>query len=189
MRSRLPRIAPLKRADAAPQVEAMYKRMDAMGNPPPNMHLTFGKNPALYEKWLPFATYIIPASSLTHRDRQILILRSAFQWRCGYVWSQHVEISKYFAVLSDDEMAALGNDGADELWSREERALIAAVDETRTEGAISDPVWSILAGRYGEDRLLDLVFTIGQYSLISTALRSLRVQLDAKLSLPSWAAI
>ena len=83
MANRRPRIAPLKREDAAPQVEAMYKRMDAMGNPPPNMHLTFGKNPGLYEKWLPFATYIIPASSLAHRDRQILILRSAYSWRCG----------------------------------------------------------------------------------------------------------
>ncbi len=188
MNGRPPRIAPLKREDAAPQVEVMYRRMDAMGNPPPNMHLTFGKNAGLYEKWLPFATYIIPASSLGHRDRQILILRSAFRWRCGYVWSQHVEISKYFAALSGDEIAALCSDGADELWSREERALIAAVDETRAAGEISDPVWSVLAGRYGEDQLLDLVFTIGQYSLISTALRSLRVQLDAGLSLPSWAA-
>jgi len=187
MASRPPRITPLKREEAAPQVEAMYKRMDAMGNPPPNMHLTFGKNPGLYEKWLPFATYIIPASSLEHRDRQILILRSAFKWRCGYVWSQHVRISKHFAALSDREIAALCNDGADDHWSPAERALIAAVDETRTVGEISDPVWKVLAGRYGEGQLLDLVFTIGQYSLISTALRSLRVQLDGGLTLPDWA--
>ena len=182
-----PRIAPLKRQDAAPQVEAMYKRMDAMGNPPPNMHLTFGKNPALYERWLPFATYIIPASSLGHRDRQILILRSAFKWRCGYVWSQHVEISKRFTVLSDDEIANLCGDGADGSWSRTERALIAACDETRAAGEISDPVWSVLSGSFDEGQLLDLVFTIGQYGLISTALRSLRVQLDQGLTLPSWA--
>ncbi|OFW97239.1 MAG: hypothetical protein A3D94_13730 [Alphaproteobacteria bacterium RIFCSPHIGHO2_12_FULL_66_14] len=189
MASRPPRIAPLKREDAAPQVEAMYRRMEAMGNSPPNMHLTFGKNPGLYEKWLPFATYIIPASSLGHRDRQILILRSAFKWQCGYVWSQHVRISRFFAALSDQEIAALCNDGTDESWSPTERALIAAVDETRTVGEISDPVWKVLAVRYGEDQLLDLVFTIGQYALISTALRSLRVQLDGGFSLPDWAAI
>lgn len=187
MTSRPPRISPLKRQDAAPAVEAMYKRMDAMGNPPPNMHLTFGKNPALYEKWLPFATYVIPASSLKHRDRQILILRSAFEWRSGYVWSQHVEMSKRFNALSAEEMAALSTEGADGAWSPVERALIAAVDETRTSGEISDPVWDVLAAAYREDQLLDLVFTIGQYSLISTALRSLRVQLDRGLTLPAWA--
>lgn len=166
----------------------MYKRMEAMGNPPSNMHLTFGKNPGLYEKWLPFATYIIPASSLEHRDRQILILRSAFKWQCGYVWSQHVRISRYFAALSDQEIAALGSNGTDEGWSAAERALIAAVDETRIVGEISDPVWKVLASRYGEEQLLDLVFTIGQYGLISTALRSLRVQLDDGFALPDWAA-
>jgi hypothetical protein len=42
------------------------------------MHPTFAKkNSNLYAKWLPFATYIIPASSLAPRDRQILILRCA----------------------------------------------------------------------------------------------------------------
>ena len=101
--------------------------------------------------------------------------RSAFKWRCGYVWSQHVEISKRFAVLSDDEIANLCGDGADGSWSRAERALIAACDETRAAGEISDPVWSVLSGSFDEGQLLDLVFTIGQYGLISTALRSLRV--------------
>ncbi len=165
----------------------MYKRMDALGNPPPIMHLTFGKNPGLYEKWLPFATYIIPASTLAHRDRQILILRSAFRWRSGYVWAQHVGISRRFEALSDDEIGALCDDGSDRRWAPAERALIDAVDETRTLGEISDPVWKILAGRFAEDQLLDLVFTIGQYCLISTALRSLRVQLDSGLGLPGWA--
>jgi alkylhydroperoxidase family enzyme len=185
-----PRIAPLRRADAAPAVEAMYRRMDALGNPPPNMHLTFGKNPALYESWLPFATYVIPASSLPHRDRQILILRTALTWRSGYVWSQHVEISKFFEVLSDHEIAALGTAGppAPEAWSSLECALITASDETRTEGEISEPVWEVLAGAYDEAQLLDVVFTIGQYALISTGLRSLGVELDDGLTLPDWAA-
>jgi alkylhydroperoxidase family enzyme len=184
-----PRIAPLRRADAAPAVEAMYRRMDALGNPPPNMHLTFGKNPALYESWLPFATYVIPASSLPHRDRQILILRTARTWRSGYVWSQHVEISKFFEVLSDQEIAALGDESPDSAaWSALEHALITACDETRTEGAISGPVWDVLAGAYDEAQLLDVVFTIGQYALISTSLRSLEVELDDGLTLPDWAA-
>ena len=84
-------------------------------------------------------------------------------------------------------MAALCRKDTDGPWSRHERALTAAVDETTSAGEISDPVWSVLADRYSEGQLLDLVFTIGQYSLISTALRSLRVQLDSGLNLPDWA--
>lgn len=182
-----PRIAPLRRIDAAPSVEAMYRRMDELGNPPPNMHLTFGKNPRLYESWLPFATYVIPASSLAARDRQILILRTAYTWRSGYVWSQHVRISKAIDALSTDEIADLDADVPAERWSALDRALIAACDETRADGAISDAVWATLAASFEEQQLLDLVFTIGQYALIATSLRSLRVELDDGLSLPSWA--
>jgi alkylhydroperoxidase family enzyme len=168
----------------------MYRRMDELGNPPPNMHLTFGKNPALYESWLPFATYVIPASSLEHRDRQILILRTAYTWRSGYVWSQHVEISKFFEVLSPEEIAAVGADDptGSVPWSSLEHALITACDETRTAGEISEPVWNVLAAAYDEAQLLDVVFTIGQYALISTSLRSLHVELDEGLTLPSWAS-
>ena len=182
-----PRIYPVDRKDADPRVEEMYKRMDAMGNPPPNMHLTFGKNPALYESWLPFATYVIPSSSLSHRDRQILILRTAYNWKSGYVWSQHVLISKHFSALLEAEIANLCNDGEDSSWSENESALIAACDETRTDGVISDPTWLRLSSHYSEANLIDIVFAIGQYGLISTSLRSLKVQLDDGLVLPDWA--
>jgi alkylhydroperoxidase family enzyme len=184
-----PRIPPLERSDAAPAVERMYQRMDALGNPPPNMHLTFGKNPALYESWLPFATYVMPASSLEHRDRQILILRTAYAWRSGYVWAQHVQISRFFDVLAPDEIAALEAEESSrwDPWSSLERALVQACDETRAEGKISERVWRVLAAAYDEPELLDVVFTIGQYALISTSLRSLEVELDDGLALPSWA--
>ncbi len=180
-----PRIQPMRREDAAPEVAALYDLMEKMGNPPPNMHLTFGKNPGLYAKWLPFATYIIPASSLAPRDRQILILRSAFNWRCGYAWSQHVRISKRLSVLGDTEIAAL--EGADVYgWSAKEAALIRACDDGAKAARISDETWAMLTPHYAEHELLDIVFTIGQYALIAFALNSLEVQLDEGLSLPAW---
>ena len=181
-----PRIEPMKREDAHPEVARLYGLMDAMGNPPPNMHLTFGKNPDLYAKWLPFATHIIPASSLAPRDRQILILRCAFNWRCGYAWAQHVRISKRVGALGDSEIAAL--DGNSPFaWNVKETALIGACDDSARSMQISDPVWATLVRHYSEKELLDVAFTIGQYALISIALKSLRVQLDEGLTLPAWA--
>lgn len=181
-----PRIEPQKREDAEPDVERLYGLMEAMGNPPPNMHLTFGKNPALYAKWLPFATYIMPASSLPARDRQILILRSAFNWRCGYAWAQHVRISKRLGALADGEIAALDGSGAF-AWAPKDAALIAACDDCTRAAEIGEASWAMLARHYSEPELLDVVFTIGQYALISIALKSLRVRLDDGLALPAWA--
>jgi len=180
-----PRIEPMKREDADPEVAKLYALMDAMGNPPPNMHLTFGKNPSLYAKWLPFATYIIPASSLAPRDRQILILRCAFDWRCGYAWAQHVRISKRLGVLGDNEIAAL--DGrATYGWTARETALTGACDDAARSMRVGDATWDALARHFSEQELLDVVFTIGQYALISLALKSLDVELDDGLALPGW---
>jgi alkylhydroperoxidase family enzyme len=128
----------------------------------------------------------LPPSSLEHRHRQILILRCAYVWRSGYVWSQHVVMSKRFGVLVDDEISALAVDNQEGSWTPFEQALIGACDETRTHGEIADSVWAVLAEALSEVQLIDLVFTIGQYALISTALRSLRVELDEPLELPAW---
>lgn len=182
-----PRIEPMRREDADPAVEQLFALMDAMGNPPPNMHLTFGKNPGLYAKWFPFATYIMPASSLAPRDRQILILRCAFNWRCGYAWAQHVRISKRLGALADTEIAALEDSGAF-AWDAKAAALISACDDGARSMRIGEQAWATLARHYSESQLLDVVFTVGQYALISFALKSLNVQLDEGLVLPVWAA-
>jgi alkylhydroperoxidase family enzyme len=183
-----PRIEPMARQDAPPEVAKLYDLMEKMGNPPPNMHLTFGKNAALYAKWLPFATYIIPASSLTPRDRQIVILRCAFNRRCGYAWAQHVRISKRLSALNDDEIGALEGGRADHLWQEKEAALIRACDDGAARNRIGDEAWATLARHFKEQELLDIVFTIGQYALIAIALNSLNVQLDEGLTLPDWAS-
>jgi alkylhydroperoxidase family enzyme len=96
-------------------------------------------------------------------------------------------MSKRFGVLVDDEISALAVDNQEGSWTPFEQALIGACDETRTHGEIADSVWAVLAEALSVVQLIDLVFTIGQYALISTALRSLRVELDEPLELPAWA--
>ncbi len=176
----------MRREEAASEVEELYVLMDALGNPPPNMHLTFGRHAELYTAWLPFATHVIPGSTLAPRDRQILILRCAFDWRCGYAWAQHVALSTRLDVLDAAEIDALQDAGSHD-WEPGEAALVDACDEIAERMRIGDATWSALADRYTEPELLDLVFTIGQYALISIALRTLRVQLDEGLTLPAWA--
>ena len=46
---------------------------------------------------------------------------------------------------------------------------------------VSDETWKTLSERYNTQQLMDLVFTIGQYNLVSWALNSLGVPLDEYL--------
>jgi 4-carboxymuconolactone decarboxylase len=182
-----PRIDPIPRDQADERAEAEFQRIESLGGYVPNMHLTFGSNPDLYAAWLPFAVHVMPNSSLEPRDRQLLILATAFAWRAVYPWSHHVKISQAMGALSEEEALRVSAGPQHPDWSPKESALLSACLETRREGRIGDATWKVLASAYEKNQLLDVVFTIGQYTLIATALNSLQVELDDGFEPPDWA--
>lgn len=154
-----PRIPPLATADGA------------------NITRTLAHHPDLAEAWLTFARYVLGNSTLPPRERELLILRIGYLRGSAYEWGQHTRIGRE-AGLSDDEILRVieGPEAAE--WSPFDRALLRAVDELHHDSEISDATWSDLAARYDTRQLMDVVFTVGQYNLVSIALRTFRVPLD-----------
>jgi alkylhydroperoxidase family enzyme len=62
-----------------------------------------------------------------------------------------------------------------------ERLLVQATDELHRDACLSDATWQSLSQVYNQTQLMDLVFTVGQYNLVSMALNSFGVQLDDDL--------
>ncbi|HEY8152763.1 MAG TPA: carboxymuconolactone decarboxylase family protein [Myxococcota bacterium] len=180
------RIPPIERRQADPRSEAEFERIESLGGYVPNMHLTFGAHPDLYAAWLPFAVHVMPNSSLPARDRQLLILGTSFAWRAIYPWSHHARISEALRALTSDEVARIESGPDHASWSSSEAALLRACLETRNDGRIAEETWKTLAAHFSHKQLLDIVFTIGQYTLIATALNSLQVELDAGFEAPAW---
>lgn len=181
-----PRIPPIQRQEADPRSEAQFLRIESLGGYVPNMHLTFGSHPELYAAWLPFAVHVMPNSTLAARHRQLLILGTCFAWRAVYPWAHHARISESLRALSSEEVARIEAGPGHASWSKNEAALLRACLETRTVGQISETTWATLAAHHDPKQLLDIVFTIGQYTLIATALNSLRVELDPGFEAPTW---
>jgi alkylhydroperoxidase family enzyme len=181
-----PRVPPIPRDQVDPRSEAEFKRIESLGGYVPNMHLTFGANPELYAAWLPFAVYIMPNSSLRPRHRQLLILGTSFAWRAAYPWSHHAQISQTLKALTAAEVARVADGPGHQAWSDTEAALLRACIETRNDGRISEETWRALAETFAQNELIDIVFTIGQYTLIATALNSLEVELDPGFDPPPW---
>ena len=75
----------------------------------------------------------------------------------------------------------VGPDAAE--WSDDDRALLRATDELMTDQFVSDATWNALAGRWTVQQCMDLVFTVGQYCLVSMALNSFGVQIDEGVEL------
>jgi alkylhydroperoxidase family enzyme len=60
----------------------------------------------------------------------------------------------------------------------ERSTALRAADELHTDAFISDATWAALSERYTTEQLMDVVFTVGQYNLVSMALNTFGVQLD-----------
>ena len=142
-----------------------------------NVFTTLAQHPKLMKRWLVFANHVLGKSSLDARDRELAILRTG--WRCDapYEWGQHVAIARAVGV-TDEEITRIAAGPDAEGWSSRDAALIRAVDELHDRATIRDDTWQALASHYDTHQLMDLVFAIGQYHLVSFALNAFGVERD-----------
>ena len=145
--------------------------------PAVNIFRTLVHHPKLMKRWLVFGNHILFKSTLPPRERELLILRIGWLCRAEYEWGQHVIIGKA-AGLTDEEIARVA-DGPDAPgWDPLDATLLRAVDELHADAIVGDETWKLLGERYSTQQLMDAVFTVGQYQLVSMALNTFGVQLD-----------
>ena len=146
----------------------------------PNIYTTLVTNPILFERWLGLAHNLLFDGSLTARDRELLVLRTAVNCDSEYEWAQH----QRFAVaggISEGEIAAIFHGWHDEPWTARERALLAAADELHVSSFVGDETWAVLADHYQPEQLIEITMVVGVYHLVAMLLNSLGVQLDEGL--------
>jgi alkylhydroperoxidase family enzyme len=143
-----------------------------------NIFATLARHPSLMKRWMVFASHILGKSTLPARDREIVILRAGWLCQAEYEWGHHVAIARNEGITQVEiDRVKQGPDAVG--WDQHESALLKAVDELHTDAFISDATWKSLASRYNTQQMMDLIFTAGQYHLVSMALNSLGVQLEA----------
>ncbi len=119
-------------------------------------------------------------TTLTVRQRELVILRVAHLRDSLYEWAQHV-YQAGLAGITPEEVARV-REGADaEGWVPLERALLSAVDELVSDARIAEETWAALAAELDTRQLMDVVFTVGTYDVFAMALRTFDVQLDDDL--------
>ena len=175
MRLSQPRVPPVNDESSLDPEARESLRATSLG-PAVNIFRTLIHHPKLFKRWLVFANHVLFKSTIPARDREILILRTG--WRCSseYEWGQHVIIGKAVS-LTDDEILRISR-GPEAGWDPFDAALIRAADELHDDQFVSDETWRALAERYSTQQLMDAVFAVGQYTLVSMALNSFGVQLD-----------
>src|SRR5262245_31243144 len=133
-------------------------------------------NPDLCRAWTPFTSAV--GRTLPLRDRELLILRTA--WLCGndYTWAIHSQAARR-GGFTEEEIRRITEGPRASQWSADDRLLLEIADALYSERMIPDASWSSLAKRYSEAQMMDAIFTVGQYSMISMLVRSGGVQQES----------
>ncbi len=142
-----------------------------------NIFKVLAHHPNLVRRWTPFAGHILSKQTLPFRDRELLILRIGWLNQAEYEFAQHELIARRGGLGDADiERIKAGPKAAG--WSEHEAALMQAADDLYENSAVSDATWGTLAKKYSTEQLMDAVFTVGQYNMVSWALNSFGVPLD-----------
>jgi 4-carboxymuconolactone decarboxylase len=166
-----PRLQPLPRDQWDEETQAL------LGESALNVFATFAHHPKLMKRWLVFGNHVLTKSTLPARDRELLVLRTGWNCRAPYEWAQHVAIARSIGI-TDDEIARVTHGPDAQGWSDLDELVLRAADELHADQSLTDATYAALAAHYDVQQLLDLVFTVGQYTLVSMALNAFRADRD-----------
>jgi 4-carboxymuconolactone decarboxylase len=175
-----PRIPPVALTDAPDDVRDLLEQFSRLRGDDASVLNVFGtlaNHPKLFRKWLVFANYILVKSTLDPRTRELAVLRVGWRCRAPYEWGQHVVVGRAVG-LSDEDIRRVADGPDADGWTAAETAALRATDELHDRSTISDATWEALARHFSDEQVLDLVFLIGNYHIVSFALNACRVERD-----------
>ena len=172
-----PRIPPIPESEWSDEVRELLAGFVRPDGRVFNIFGTLAHHPKLMKRWVVFANHVLGKQTLSPRDRALAILRIGWLCRAEYEWGQPVVIGRD-AGISDEEIERVPSGPDARGWPPNEAAILRAVDELHDDAMITDSTWKVLSEHYSTEQLIDLVFTVGQYNLVSMALNTLGVQLD-----------
>jgi alkylhydroperoxidase family enzyme len=152
--------------------ESRPKGLNALG--------VLARHPQLTTAFHTFNGHVLFATTLTPRQRELLVLRVATRRAAAYEWAQHVVLASDLGFTTD-EIARIASGPDAEGWPPFEAALVRAADELLDDARIGDDTWRALSAELDDRQLMDVVFTVGAYDLVAMAFRTFEVELDDDL--------
>lgn len=158
---------PLPRADELrDDVAQLLPLIAPPGREPAATMALLARQPDLLSPFLSWAAALALQGVLSHRDHELLALRAAARCGSSFEWEEHAEYARA-AGLDDAEITLVAKPIDGGPWSDRERALLHAADELIEGADIGDATWTQLARHYDAPALVEILFVVGQYTMLS----------------------
>jgi 4-carboxymuconolactone decarboxylase len=175
------RIPPLPRekwTDEAREVFAFWGEPDAWEKGSrTNILMVMANHPKLGMAYNHWGKHFLIDSTLPPRPRELVVMRTSWHLKAAYEWHFHVGYCLNLGMTLDEIKAIVTGPDAPN-WNDEDAAVLRAVDELFNDARITDATWAALAVHFETQQLMDLVFTVGQYTMTSWAIAAFGIQLE-----------
>lgn len=193
MPSNPPRIHPLAPADWDQEI------LDALGAFPSSLNFVYSKwqensddhrgrailgflahYPELAKAFLTLNKHVAIDTLLSTRDKELIILRTTWLRRADNEFAQHIILGKRAGLVSEDiERVIQGPEAPG--WQHNDATLVQAVDDIVEKDRVSPSTMAALAESYSNKEIMDMIFLVGNYSVLGSAVNSFDIPLDPGL--------
>jgi len=185
----MPRLRQVGRADAAPEVLEAYTLLfgerDPVASPgtetgtPGNWWTVFALVPDCFRHAVDgFRFYRSRRRKLDPKLRELGQTRAGFARGSQFVFSQHCKASRAVG-LSEEKVAAIPAWSTSELFSPQERAVLAYTDALVFDsGRVPDTTFAVLREALSDEEILELTYIVCTYDMHATMCRALRLEYD-----------
>jgi alkylhydroperoxidase family enzyme len=185
------RVHEVSLAEATPETRAIYQRLfddrDPVAEPGTatgsrgDYWTTLALVPDMFNlSCQMFFALMEPGRKLPARLRELAILRTAIIGDCRFEYSQHVKVSKWptHGGLSEEVIAAVKSWTTSDLFTPEERAVMAATDQLIGYNRIEDDTFAALKRHLSDEQIVEWLYVITMYRGHGMMLRALHLEFD-----------
>lgn len=162
-------LEPLDEEHWTDAVSATMHRVREAGREPGGLYRRLAHSSGILDSWISFASDLREEPGLPRNIRELVIMRVAQLVRSGYELRQHRAMALASGV-TDEQLDALGDRRATELFDSREMACLAFCESLVTRNEIAPPVWAHVHEVLTDAEIVELVVTIGFYCMVAKVL-------------------
>ena len=167
-----------KLTDLSPRQQEISDRITSRRGGTRGPFLVWLRSPELCEKVEALGAFCRFESSLDPRLRELSLLIAARHWDAQYSWNAHVGKAADLGV-SRESLTALAERREPHFTSKDEDVVYRFSSEILDDHFVSDATFAEALAELGEQGIVDLIGSLGNFSMLAMLLNACQVDLQA----------
>ena len=171
------RVRFLSKAQASPELQEMFQKMENNGGRVLNLYKVMAHSPRVGRYFLRLGNSILFKGTVPPNLRELAILRVGHLNQAKYEWTQHVPMALR-AGVREEQIEALADWEKSGKFNEREQAVLRYTDEVTRNIRVKDDTFAGVRSFLNEEGVVELTATIGYYGMVCRILEAFQIELE-----------